>query len=184
VVVGAELVSWSAVMTLRDAGCARVLMTTTYPSPESYAAFNIAGRALFGVPVATRTRTTRVIGHGRVTGVEIEDTDSGDQRVIDCDTVVFTGDWIPDHELARGAGIGLDAATKGPLVDTALRTIQPGVFAAGNVLHAVGHRQNGRVISTKRLPWPASPGRVFRIPASMLTGVDATGGRRHDRHHR
>jgi thioredoxin reductase len=125
-----------------------------------------------------------VIGHGRVTGVVIEDTDNGDQRVIDCDTVVFTGDWIPDHEWARGAGIALDAATKGPLVDTALRTIQPGVFAAGYVLHAVGHRQNGRVISTKRLQWPASPGRVFRIPASMLTGVDATGGRRHDRHHR
>jgi NADPH-dependent 2,4-dienoyl-CoA reductase/sulfur reductase-like enzyme len=55
-----------------------------------------------------------VIGHGRVTGVVIEDTDSGDQRVIDCDTVVFTGDWIPDHEWARGAGIALDAATKGP----------------------------------------------------------------------
>jgi NADPH-dependent 2,4-dienoyl-CoA reductase/sulfur reductase-like enzyme len=124
-VVGAELVSWSAVMTLRDAGCTPVLMTMTYPSPESYAAFNIAGRALFGVPVATRTRTTRVIGHGRVTGVEIEDTDSGDRRVIDCDTVVVTGDWIPDRELARGAGIALDAATKGPLVDTARRTSQP-----------------------------------------------------------
>src|SRR4029079_17506434 len=43
VVVGAELVSWSAVLTLRHAGCRTALMTTTYPSPESYGVFNIAG---------------------------------------------------------------------------------------------------------------------------------------------
>ena len=51
VVVGAELVSWSAVMTLRHAGCSTVAMTTEYPSPESYAAFNVPGKAVFRVPV-------------------------------------------------------------------------------------------------------------------------------------
>ena len=56
-VVGAELVSFSAVLTLRRAGCRTVLMTTTQPTPESYAAFTIAARSpLLGVPVATRTR--------------------------------------------------------------------------------------------------------------------------------
>ena len=35
VVVGAELVSWSAVLTLREAGCRTVLMTTAYPRPEA-----------------------------------------------------------------------------------------------------------------------------------------------------
>ena len=44
VVVGAELVSWSAVMTLRHAGCATVAMTTLYPSPESYARLQPAGQ--------------------------------------------------------------------------------------------------------------------------------------------
>jgi len=249
VVVGAELVSWSAVMTLRHAHCSTVLMTTTQPSPESYAAFNIPGRALLRVPVATRTRVTRIIGRPKVEGVEVEHLDTGERRIIDCDTVVFTGDWIPDHELVRGAGIELDPGTKGPLVDTALRTSQDGVFAAGNLLHPVdtadiaaldgtfvadqvaayldgatawkeeGVRiiakppfrwiapsllrtgapapprdrlllwtdrlvrlpkvtvsQSGRVITSKRLPWPASPGRVFRIPFSLLDGVVPAGG--------
>jgi hypothetical protein len=47
---------------------------------------------------------------------------------------VFTGDWIPDHELAVLGGLDLDPGTHGPRVDTALRTSRPGVFAAGNLL--------------------------------------------------
>jgi thioredoxin reductase len=248
VVVGAELVSWSAVVTLREAGCATVLMTTQHGSPESYAAFNAVGRGVLRVPVVTRTRVTRIIGRGRVSGVEIENVDSGDRRVVECDTLVLTGDWIPDHELVRSTGIELDGGTRGPLVDTALRTSRAGVFAAGNLCHPVdtadiaaldgrhvaGHvvewlrggrpatggvriladapfrwvapgllrpddppparnrlllwtdelvrvphafvRQDGRVISRKRVPWPASPGRVFRLPADILDDVDPTGG--------
>ena len=245
VVVGAELVSWSAVLTLRHAGCATVAMTTQYPSPESYAAFNLAGRAAVRVPIATRTRVVRVIGKPVLQGVEVENLDTGARWIIDCDTVVFTGDWIPDHELARTAGIDLDPDTLGPVVDTALRTSQPGVFAAGNVCHPVdtadiaaldgtfvadrvhthlgtgtaaarpqGVRlhaeapfrwvapnllragdpapprrrlllwtdqlirfpvvtvsQLGEVVATSRVPWPASPGRVFRIPSAVLDQV-------------
>ena len=137
VVVGAELVSWSAVMTLRHAGADTVLVTSQYRSPESYGVFNLGGRAMFRVPIATRSRLTRIIGRPTVQAVEIENLDSGERRVINCDTVVFTGDWIPDHELARSAGIEIDPATKGPLVDTALHTSRQGVFAAGNVVHPV-----------------------------------------------
>lgn len=138
VVVGAELVSYSAVLTLRHAGCATALMTTTHPAPESYAAFNMAGRSpLLGLQVATRTRLARIIGTPTVRAVEIEDLDTGARRIVDCDCVVLTGDWIPDHELARSAGLDIDPGTRGPLVDTALRTSRTGVFAVGNLLHPV-----------------------------------------------
>ncbi|QIZ02313.2 NAD(P)/FAD-dependent oxidoreductase [Streptomyces sp. S1D4-11] len=137
VVVGAEPVSWSAVLTLRKAGCRTVLMTTRHASPESYAAFHLPGRLLLRVPVATRTRVTRIIGQRRLEAVEIEDLATGRRRTVACDTLILTGDWIPDHELARTAGLDMDPATRGPLVDTALRTSRPGVFAAGNLLHAV-----------------------------------------------
>ncbi|MFD4613722.1 NAD(P)/FAD-dependent oxidoreductase [Streptomyces sp. NPDC058440] len=137
VIVGGELVSWSAAVTLREAGCTPALMVSRYPKAESYAAFNAAGRTVLRVPVATRTRVTRVIGKGRCQAVEIEHLDTGRRRTVACDTVVFTGDWIPDHELARSAGITLDEGTLGPLTDTALRTSRRGVFAAGNLLHPV-----------------------------------------------
>ncbi|MFN8157558.1 MAG: NAD(P)/FAD-dependent oxidoreductase [Candidatus Nanopelagicales bacterium] len=136
VVVGAELVSWSAVLTLREAGCETVLMTTEHPKGESYAAFRGPARAVLRTPVATGTRVVRVLGRDRVEGVEVEDY-SGVRRVVACDTVVFTGGWIPDHELVRLGGLDLDPATLGPRVDSALRTSAAGVFGAGNLLHPV-----------------------------------------------
>jgi thioredoxin reductase len=245
VIIGAELVSWSAVLTLREAGCQTVLMTSQYPVGESYAAFRAAGRLALHVPVATRTRITRINGKNRVESVEIENLDSGTRHTVRCDTVITTGDWIPDNELAHAAALDIDPATRGPRVDSALRTSTPGVFAAGNVLHPVDtadiaaldgrhvaaqvrhwlrtrhapgpgitlttdpplrwiapqilrhgdpaparHRllawsdayvpaphvqviQDGRVLATRRLPWPAAPGRVFRIPSSLLTRAGA-----------
>lgn len=137
VVVGAEPVSWSAVLTLRHAGCEPVLMTSTRDRPEAWAAMTAAGRLGLGVPVARSTRVVRVVGRGRVTGVELEHLPTGRRRVVGCDTVVFTGDWVPDVELARLGGLATDDGTRGPLVDTAGRASRPGVFAAGNVVHPV-----------------------------------------------
>lgn len=243
VIVGAELVSWSAVLTLRDAGCRAVLMTTEHSRPESYAAFSVPGRVAFSLPLATRTKVTRIIGRDRVSAVEVEDVDSGSRRVVPCDVVVFTGDWIPDHELARMRGVVMDRGHHGPVVDTSLRTSADGVFAAGNVLHPVdtadvaaldgrfvatqvkryleggsspwgGVRlavrepfvwvspgaitspavvpprsrvllwsaefraapvvevhQGATLLSRRRLPWPVSPGRVFRVPWSLFGSV-------------
>jgi thioredoxin reductase len=137
VIVGAELVSWSAALTLQHAGCKTVLMTTEYPTPDVYRLFSTVGGPFFGTKVATTTRVRRVIGRGRVQGIEIEHLESGKREIIACDTVVFTGDWIPDHELARTGNIDIDPHTLGPAVDTALRTHTQGVFAIGNLVHPV-----------------------------------------------
>jgi thioredoxin reductase len=247
VVVGAELVSWSAVLTLRESGCATVLMTSEDAHGESYAVFRLPARTALRVPVARLTRVVRVIGRDRVEGVEIENLRTGARRVVRCDVVVFTGDWIPDHELVRLGGLDLDPATLGPRVDAALRTSLPGVFAAGNLCHAadtadvaaldgrhvaegvrrwldggagpspgaaivadapfrwvapslltadggapargrlllwpdeyralprVVARQDGRVVGRRTLPWPLAPGRVFRVPWSVLADADPRG---------
>ena len=159
VVVGAELVSWSAVLTLRESGCATVAMISAHPRSESYAAFRIPGRALLSGPVRTRSRVVSVDGKERVHSVTVEHLDSGRRSVIDCDTVVMTGDWIPDHELARTAGLAMDAATRGPVVDAGLRTSAPGVFAVGNLVHPVDTADaaalDGRHVAPRVRDWLA-----------------------------
>lgn len=259
VVVGGELVSWSAVMTLREAGCRTVAMVTPYEKAESYSLFRLAGRTALRVPVRTRSRVVEIRGRGRVGEVVLEHLDTGVREVVECDTVVMTGDWVPDHELARSAGLEIDPATKGPVVDTGLRTSVAGVFAVGNLLHPVdtadvaaldgehvvaavhtwlagGGRvppdttasvnfpaglslkvspplrwvvpqrvdptgggaparrrlltwcdefvrapvvevsQDGRPLGRHRIWWPAAPGRVFRLPVSVLDGARPDGG--------
>jgi thioredoxin reductase len=248
VVVGSELVSWSAVLTLREAGCRPVLMTTERPYGESYAAFRVPASAGLRVPVLPRARVARVVGRDRVEAVELVEVGTGRRRTVECDVVVFTADWIPDHELVRLGGLDLDPATLGPRVDAALRTSADGVLAAGNVVHPVDTAdvcaldgrhvagsvrrwlespgpaapgvqlvaddplrwvapsvwrpgepgpargrllawtdervlapvvvavQDGRRVGRVRLAWPAVPGRVLRLPSSLVSGVRADAG--------
>jgi hypothetical protein len=132
VVVGAEHVSYSAVLTLRESGVAVAAMITEFPRSQTYgpAHWWVAGKNR--IPLFTNSTVERVIGSERVSGLVIHD--GTERRTIECDTIVFTGDWIPDHEFCRTAAVPLNAGTKGPEVDPALRTLIPGVFACGNLL--------------------------------------------------
>jgi thioredoxin reductase len=158
VVVGTEPVSRSAVHTLRAAGCRTVLMTTEGAVP-AWARLTLPR----GVPVASRTRIGRVIGRGgRLAAVEIEHAELGLRRIVACDCLVLTGDWIPDNELARAAGLDLDAGTLGPLTDTAMRTSRPGVFAVGGLVRAAA--RDGAHVTEPVIGWLAgrrpAPGAV------------------------
>jgi thioredoxin reductase len=135
-VVGAEHVSFSAAVTLAHAGARVVALVTEYERQQSYAAFRVGAALRWRVPVWTSTAVRRVDGRERLAGVELADLLGGSTRFVPCDTLVFTADWIPDHELARHAGLDLDPGTRGPTVDTLLRTSAAGVFAAGNLVHA------------------------------------------------
>ncbi|WP_251056136.1 FAD-dependent oxidoreductase [Streptomyces sp. ISL-94] len=126
VVVGAEPVARHAVRTLRRAGAEVVAVVTERPR----------GTVLPGVALLTATTVTELRGRGRLSGVAVRHQD-GRSGWLACDTVVFTGDWIPDHELARRGGITLDPGTRGPAVDACFRTSAPGVFAVGNALHGI-----------------------------------------------
>jgi thioredoxin reductase len=134
-IVGAEHVSFSAVMTLAHGGARTVALATALPRHQSLAAFRLGARLRYGVPLWTRTRVSAIHGRPRVEQVELTDLSTGDTRVVECDTVVFSDSWAPDNELAVMAQLELDPITGAPVVDTGLRSSRPGVFAVGNLLH-------------------------------------------------
>jgi thioredoxin reductase len=135
VIVGAEHVSFSAVATLAHAGASVAGLVTELPRHQSLAAFRAGAAVRYRAPVWSRTTVSAIHGNERVESVELTELDSGSTRSVDCDLVILTADWIPDHELAVMAGCELDPGSLGPLVDPALRTTRRGVFAAGNLLH-------------------------------------------------
>jgi thioredoxin reductase len=134
-VVGAEHVSFSALVTLGHGGARAVGMTTPLPRHQTLPLFRAGAALRWRTPLWTRTAVTAIHGRPRVEEVELTDLDSGATRTIACDTVVFTADWIPDHELAVMGGLQMDPGTRGPAVDAALRTSRESVFGAGNLLH-------------------------------------------------
>jgi len=138
VIVGAELVSLSALMTLAQAGVYVVMMVTKLQAHQIHFPFTplkwLMMHTVTRTPLRTSSRVRRILGLKRVEGVEVSRLDTGETDTIACDTVVFTGDWIPEHELARLGGLALDSGTGGPQVDDRFRTSERGVFAAGNLL--------------------------------------------------
>ena len=97
VIVGAEHVSFSAMVTLAHAGADVLALVTDQPRHQSFAAFALAAAVRWRAPVWASTAVRRIAGRDRLEGVELADLRTGATRFIGCDTVVFTGDWIPDH---------------------------------------------------------------------------------------
>src|SRR3954449_2894927 len=135
VIVGAEHVSFSAVATLAHGGASVAGLVTELPRHQSLPAFRFGAAVRYRAPVWSRTALSEIHGSERIESVELTELDSGRPRTVECDLVIFTADWVPDHELAVMAGAELDSGSLGPLIDPALRTTRPGVFAAGNLLH-------------------------------------------------
>jgi thioredoxin reductase len=174
-VVGAEHVSFSALLTLAHGGARTKGMVTELPRHQTFALFRAGAALRWRAPLWTRTAVTAIHGRPRVEEVVLTDLDSGAARTMDCDTVVFTADWIPDHELAVLGGLVLDPGTRGPAVDAALRTSRPGVFAAGNLLHgaetadiaALSGRHAGAAAAdfvATRQAWPSEQMPILREP--------------------
>jgi NADH dehydrogenase FAD-containing subunit len=175
-VAGAEHVSFSAMLTLRHAGARVLALVTEQPRHQSHAAFRLAALG-WRVPVWTSTRVTRVTGASELAEVEVRDVLTGAVRHVPCETLVFTGDWIADHELARLAGAGYDPASTGPIVDTAMRTSLPGLFAAGNLVHPgetadaaalAGRHAAGHIAAALR----GGPGAADRPPVKLRVAGD------------
>ena len=142
VIVGAETVSLSVVLTLMHAGVRVLHMITELPYHQLYLPVFLPAKILFAdilarAPILAKQRVMNILGHRRVEGIEITDLDSGKTQVIECDTLVFTGDWIPENELARKGYVETGRPVLGPQVDARFRTSQQGIFAAGNLLRGV-----------------------------------------------
>jgi len=190
VIVGAEGVSLSAFMTLTGAGLNVAAFVTDLPRDQMYFPY-APGKwwlvdLLHHTPIRTSTRIQRILGRFRVEGVEVVNA-AGEKEAIPCDTVVFTGDWIPEYEVARSGGLLIDSGTLGPQIDGQFRTSLPGVFAAGNLLHgaetaatsamegrfAAGHIADflqGRAWPQRRLPLLTESPIAWVFPNSISAG--------------
>jgi len=95
----------------------------------------------FDIPLKLSHTVVEIHGKERVTGVTIAKVDENRKPIpetkeyIACDTLLLSVGLIPENELSKSAGIGLDRITGGAVVDQDRQTECEGIFACGNVLH-------------------------------------------------
>ena len=134
-VVGSELVGFSALLTCLAAGIRPVAMIEE--AARAVARFPCRLFPLLAnIPLLLATRLVRIEGARRVSAAVIAGPD-GAERTIACDGVLFTGRFTPEASLVRTAGLAFDTASGGPAVDQYGRCSDPACFAAGNLLRPV-----------------------------------------------
>lgn len=95
----------------------------------------------FNIPLLLEHTVTSIHGNDRVEAVTVAKVDANwkpiqeTERTIECDTLILSVGLIPENELSQGAGIVLDPATGGPVVNEHMETSVQGIFCCGNVVH-------------------------------------------------
>ena len=95
----------------------------------------------FNIPLRLSHTVVNIHGGDRLTGVTIARVDENrrpikeSEEYIECDTLLLSCGLIPENELTKSAGIGLDRVTGGASVNGDRETDTEGIFACGNVLH-------------------------------------------------
>jgi hypothetical protein len=89
-----------------------------------------------GTRLLTDTELETIHGNEQVSGIEIRRRGSQSRR-IDCDGIIFSGNFVAESSLVKASHLQLDAASSGPVVDQYHRCSDPDYFACGNLLHPV-----------------------------------------------
>lgn len=95
----------------------------------------------YGIPLKLSHTVIGIEGKDHVEGITIAEVDAnrkpipGTEEHYEADTLLLSCGLIPENELTKGIGAGMNPVTNGPLVNDKLETDVDGVFACGNVLH-------------------------------------------------
>lgn len=156
VILGTEMVAFSALVTCRHAGIKPLAMVEpghriTARRPAYWLA------RVMGVPIHLQSEITTIHGRAAVEGVTLS-TPSG-AKELPADGVIISGGFRPDAMLLGGSHLAVDAGSGGPVIDRWGRLSDPAYFAAGNLLRGV-----------ETAGWCWSEGR--RAAQSILAALD------------
>ena len=135
VILGTELVSFSAIMTCQHMGIKPAAMIEEN-SRVTVRQIMRPFPALKRVPLKFNASDLRIIGGKNVEAIEYTDA-RGDLQTIEADGVIITGRFRPESALLHASHIEVDPNTGGPVVDQYNRTTDPSYFSTGNMLRPV-----------------------------------------------
>jgi len=135
VIIGSELVSFSALLTCRHAGIRPLAMVE---NKARVTAWSVAAMLppILGTRLMLNTRLEAIRGAERVEAVDLIGV-NGESESIECDGVIFSGCFVSESSLVRVSHLEIDASSGGPRIDQFGRCSDLDYFACGNMLHPV-----------------------------------------------
>ncbi|TSJ50836.1 FAD-dependent oxidoreductase [Atlantibacter subterranea] len=133
VIVGSELVSFSAIWTLRNAGIKALALIDEHSRPLAFRP-SVLYAKLLGVDVYLGSHITSINGKDRVESVEFRDAD-GKSNQIACDSIIFTGRFTGEYTLIRNSHLAFEPESGRPLFDQFGQCSDPAFFVVGNMTH-------------------------------------------------
>jgi len=134
VIMGTELVSFSALLTCLHSGARPIAMLEKNDRITTKWGMKFLA-ALFRVPIYYNTQLKDINGKIRVENVTISDH-ANKTKTLDCDGVVFSGQFVAEASLLRMGHLDVDQAGN-PVMDQFGRCSDPDYFATGNMTHPV-----------------------------------------------
>ena len=176
VILGTEVVAFSALLTCRHAGIRPIAMVEPGPRITARHPAHWLASAM-GVPILLQSDIAAIHGRSRVDGVTVT-TPSGVTR-LSADGVIVSGGFRPDAALLGESHLAVDPASGGPVIDRWGRLSDPAFFAAGNLLRGVetagwcwseGRRAARAILAALggRLPEPGGTRLAIAHPALRL----------------
>ncbi len=133
VIVGTELVGFSALWTLRHAGIRALAMVEPAPRISAYRPAAALARIL-GVPIHLSTRIADIAGGETLERIALCGP-GGRVSTLACDGLIFSGRFVGENSLARDSHLGLDPRNRIVRVDQNWLSTDPRVSAIGNAVH-------------------------------------------------
>jgi len=132
VILGSELVSFSAIDTCRHLGIQPVAMVEEQD--------RIIGRKILrpylffrNVPLHVSARSLKVIGRERVEAIEFHNPE-GKMCRINTDGIIISGHFRPEAALLQQSHLEVDVGSGGPVIDQFGQCSDPAYYSAGNLL--------------------------------------------------
>lgn len=133
VIVGTDLVSFSALWTLRNAGVKCIAMIEENPRITAYKLSELFAK-LLGVKIYKSTTIESINGIERVESITLK-TGRDNAFNIPCDGIIFSGEFVGEHTLIRNSHLKLKPNTGCPLIDQYGRCSDNIYYATGNMTH-------------------------------------------------
>lgn len=132
IIIGTELVSFSALWTLRHAGITPAAMIEQNAKISVWSPAKWFAKIL-GVPLLTNTKLESIQGRNRVESVVLNT--AGKTHNLLCDGVIFSGKFVGDTPLIRNSHLRHKQPSGIPEHDQFGRCSDHSYFVAGNLLH-------------------------------------------------